>query len=93
MKHDRTLEFIWRGSGSLASNKTEIFCHVYESYYCMPVPTFAFEWGAARGAIIPDERNILQLSENLASIAKNRSAFFRSSNVLIPWGCDYQYQN
>ena len=33
-------------SGSLPSNQTEIYCHVYESYYCMPVPTYAFEWGA-----------------------------------------------
>jgi len=46
--------------------------------------------GASRGAIIPDASNIVALSENLAQIAKNRSAYFRSNNVLIPWGCDYQ---
>ena len=93
MKADQTLEFIWRGSASLPANSSEIFCHVFESYYCMPVPTYAFEWGASRGAIIPDAGNVVQLSQHLAEIAKNRSAYFRSNNVLIPWGCDYQYQN
>ena len=56
MKAERTLEFVWRGSASLPANQSEIFCHVYESYYCMPVPTYAFEWGPARGAVIPDAR-------------------------------------
>ena len=71
MKADRTLEFVWRGSASLPANQTEIFCHVYESYYCMPVPSYAFEWGPARGAVIPDASNVVALSANLAEIARN----------------------
>jgi hypothetical protein len=62
-------------------------------YYCMPLPTYAFEWGEAKGAKVPDQGNILSLSKGLADIAKQRAGWFRTPNVLIPWGCDYQYQN
>lgn len=44
-KKERALEFVWRASSSLAPNASEIFCHVFESYYCMPGP-FQFEWNA-----------------------------------------------
>lgn len=92
-KKNKSLEFIWRGSSSLPHEQTQIFSHIFESYYCMPLPTYAFEWGEAKGAEIPNATNILRLAENLANITKERSAWFRSNNVLIPWGCDYQYQN
>ena len=46
MKKNKGLEFIWRASSSLSTADTEIFCHVFESYYCMPLPTYAFEWYA-----------------------------------------------
>ena len=46
MKKDKGLEFVWRASSSgLPTNTTEIFCHVFESYYCMP-HDFQFEWTA-----------------------------------------------
>jgi hypothetical protein len=35
----------------------------------------------------------VSLSQNLANIAKDHSQWFLTNNVLIPWGCDYQYQN
>jgi hypothetical protein len=93
MKKEKSLEFVWRASSSLTSQVSEIFCHVLESYYCMPLPTYAFEWGPSKGAKVPDSGNIMSLSQNLANITMQRSAWFRSNNVLIPWGCDYQYQN
>lgn len=43
-KADKELEFIWRASSSLPDKQTEIFTHIFESYYCMPLPTYAFEW-------------------------------------------------
>jgi len=45
MKKTKGLEFVWRASSALPAEQTEIFSHVLESYYCMPLPTFAFEWG------------------------------------------------
>ena len=92
-KQDKSLDFIWRASSSLPNKPTETFAHIYESYYCMPLPTYAFEWGSAKGAKVPNQKNILELSLGLASIAKQRSKWYRSPNVLIPWGCDYQFQN
>jgi hypothetical protein len=85
MKKSKGLEFIWRASSSLSAEETEIFCHVFESYYCMPLPTYAFEWGPDKGAPAPTDKTIGKLSEGLANIAKQRSAWFRTENVLIPW--------
>ena len=117
-KKDKSLDFIWRASSSLSDQSTEIFTHIYESYYCMPLPTYAFEWGAAKGAQVPNASNVNALAKGLADIAHQRAAWYRSPNVrspnltvgfsqssdilmtyrvvgqvLIPWGCDYQFQN
>ena len=93
-KKNKTLEFIWRASTSgMPERQTEIFSHIFESYYCMPLPTYAFEWGEAKGAKPPHEGNIFELAQGLANITKQRAAWFRTRNVLIPWGCDYQFQN
>ena len=59
----------------------------------MPLPTYAFEWGSAKKAEVPNDSNIEALSKGLADIAHQRAAWYRSPNVLIPWGCDYQFQN
>jgi hypothetical protein len=94
MKQSKGLEFVWRPSSALADADSEIFTHIFESYYCMPLPTFAFEWGPSKGAVLPvDDKTTLDLATQLAGIAKQRAAWFRTENVMIPWGCDYQYQN
>ena len=92
-KANKTVEFVWRASSSLPDQETQILAHIFESYYCMPLPTYAFEWGPANGAAVPSSANIEHLALGLVNITKQRSAFFRSPNVLIPWGCDYDYQN
>jgi hypothetical protein len=92
-KADREVEFLWQASTSLPTEQTQIFSHIFESYYCMPLPTYAFEWGEAKKARPPNAGNIEELSKGLADIAKQRAPWFRTKNVLIPWGCDYQYQN
>ena len=74
MKKDKGLEFVWRASSALPAQQSEIFAHVLESYYCMPLPTYAFEWGAAKGAKIPTKENIVELSQHLATLAKQRQA-------------------
>ena len=93
MKASKALEFVWRASSSLLDADAEIFCHVYESYYCMPLPTYAFEWGPDKGAVIPNASNVRYLAQGLANITKQRAQWFRTENVLIPWGCDYHYQD
>ena len=93
MKKSQGLEFVWRASSALPPAQSEIFSHVFESYYCMPLPTYAFEWGADKGAQVPTAANVQSLAQGLAKIAKDRQPWFRTNNVLIPWGCDYQYQN
>jgi hypothetical protein len=58
----------------------------------MPLPTYAFEWGASQGAAVPTSSNIESLALGLVNITKERAAWFRTLNVLIPWGCDYNYR-
>ena len=66
----KALEFVWRASSSLAAADSELLAHVLESYYCLPLPTFAFEWGEERGAKIPTSQNVLELAHELANITK-----------------------
>ena len=87
-KAAKSLEFVWRASSSLPNETSEIFCHVYESYYCMP-SDFQFEWSAS----FPNATTLLPLARKLAALAVNRSKWFRTRHVLIPWGCDYMYQD
>ena len=87
-KANRSLEFVWQASSSLSHNQSEIFCHVFESYYCMP-HEYQFEWSAP----FPNASTLLPLSKRLADLAVNRSKWFRTKHVLIPWGCDYMYQD
>lgn len=65
---------------------------MFESYYCMP-QRYAFELGAAKGAAFPTQGDIVDLARGLAETARSRAPYFRTPNVLIPWGCDYYYQN
>ena len=88
-KKARALEFVWRASSSLLANVSEIFAHVFESYYCMP-HEYQFEWF---GEFVPNASTIVSTSRRLANITLNRSEWFRTENVLIPWGCDYMYQD
>ena len=82
-KRERSLEFVWRASSSLPANISEIFCHVFESYYCMP-SEFQFEWSAPP----LNATSLLPLARKLAAYATNRSAWYRTRELLIPWGCD-----
>ena len=89
MKKERGLEFVWRASSSLPDNESEIFAHVFESYYCMP-GDYAFEWNPST---VPNVTTLYNKSRDLAELAKARAKWFRTPNVLIPWGCDYTYQD
>ena len=68
MKNNKSVEFIWRASSSLPGSETEIFAHVWESYYCMPLPTYAFEWGEGKGAAEVHKGNIESLARGFNSI-------------------------
>ena len=96
-KDSKELEFVWQASSSgLDEKDTDMFCHVFESYYCMPLPTYAFEWGVSQGSAPPPpwtDAMRMNLAQGLANITLQRANWYRTPNVLIPWGCDYQYQN
>ena len=50
---------------------------------------YQFEWSAP----FPNASTLLPLSKRLADLAVNRSKWFRTKHVLIPWGCDYMYHD
>ena len=50
---------------------------------------YQFEWSAP----FPNASTLLPLSKRLADLAVNRSKWFRTKHVLIPWGCDYMFQD
>ena len=87
MKLNQSLEFNWQASSSLSPNQSSIFAHVLESYYCSPVD-FRFNMGNLQ----PNDSEVVKLAKELTEISLTRAPWFATNNVLIPWGCDYMYQ-
>ncbi|XP_075050593.1 epididymis-specific alpha-mannosidase [Mixophyes fleayi] len=111
MQDSKKLQFVWRGSRSLAE-KEEIFTHVMDQFsYCTPsyLPfsdRSGFYWNGV--ALFPDppkdgvypnmslpvtSDTIHQYAETMVKNIKMRAAWFRSNDVLWPWGCDKQFFN
>jgi hypothetical protein len=87
MKATQTGEFIWRPSSSLAHAATEIFAHVLLDYYCMPQP-FRFEHPDVPVPKKDDPSDPLtqKLANALVTIAQQQGEWWRTKNVVIPWG-------
>jgi hypothetical protein len=85
-KADRHLEFVWRGSPSLRQ-ETEMFTHVLDSHYSFP-DGFNFETSPP----ITDV-NIATRAQTLVNELVRRSAWYRSSKLLVPGGDDFRWQN
>uniref|UniRef100_UPI00398EF87F LOW QUALITY PROTEIN: epididymis-specific alpha-mannosidase n=1 Tax=Pristiophorus japonicus TaxID=55135 RepID=UPI00398EF87F len=111
MQKNKKLQFVWRGSSSLAQQQ-EIFTHTMDQYsYCVPSSLpfsnrSGFFWNGV--AVFPDppkdgiypnmslpvtKETIRAYAETMVSNIKERAAWFRSSHVLWPWGCDKQFFN
>ncbi|XP_059228156.1 epididymis-specific alpha-mannosidase-like [Mustela nigripes] len=102
MQKNQGLQFVWRGSPSLAA-KQEIFTHVLDQYsYCSE----GFHWDGSTLSPEPppnrkfpdmiepvDENNIRYYVNLLVDLVKERAAWFRTSHLLWPWGCDKQFFN
>ncbi|XP_012408461.1 epididymis-specific alpha-mannosidase [Sarcophilus harrisii] len=111
MQKAKKLQFVWRGSPSLAESQ-EIFTHVMDQYsYCTPsyLPfsnRSGFYWNGIAVFPNPPEDGIypnmsvpvtdasLRLyAQTMVANIKERAAWFRTQDVLWPWGCDKQFFN
>ncbi|XP_053528394.1 epididymis-specific alpha-mannosidase [Artibeus jamaicensis] len=102
MQKTRGLQFVWRGSQSLAAQQ-EIFTHVMDEFgYC----SSGFSWeGRAQFPEPPKDglyadadepvtaHTVERYSKALVEEVKLRAAWFRTPHVLWPWGCDRQFFN
>ncbi|XP_063779728.1 epididymis-specific alpha-mannosidase isoform X2 [Pseudophryne corroboree] len=111
MQDSKKLQFVWRGSRSLAGTQ-EIFTHVMDQFsYCTPssLPFSSrsgFYWNGVvlfpdppKDGVYPNMSlpvtgdSIQQYAETMVKNIKMRAAWFRSNDVLWPWGCDKQFFN
>ncbi|XP_007496824.1 epididymis-specific alpha-mannosidase isoform X1 [Monodelphis domestica] len=111
MQKAKKLQFVWRGSPSLAESQ-EIFTHVMDQYsYCTPsyIPfsnKSGFFWNGF--AVFPNppedgvypnmsvpvtDTNLNLYAQTMVANIKQRAAWFRTQDVLWPWGCDKQFFN
>mmetsp|Transcript_3370 Transcript_3370/g.4180 ORF Transcript_3370/g.4180 Transcript_3370/m.4180 type:complete len:766 (-) Transcript_3370:54-2351(-) len=83
-----------------------MFTHVLDSHYCTPA---GFDWehgvtqdlpkGDGPPVVITQspswvtETNVHRRAYEYAQVAKKRAAWFKTNNVLIPFGCDFNFQN
>eukprot|EP00048_Salpingoeca_helianthica_P023476 m.24600 g.24600 ORF g.24600 m.24600 type:complete len:1033 (-) comp8724_c0_seq1:97-3195(-) len=85
---NKALEFNWFPT---TDGHDSIFTHVFDSYFCMPG---GFRWGMNGNNdpdITPD--NVQARADELVKQLSPRFAWYRTPNLMVPWGCDFMYQN
>ena len=91
----KTLESVWRSSPSLGA-RSDIFTHIlYDSTYCEPYG-FSFQDDNVQPVMWDpnlEGYNIDKVSERLVAHAKKMTLSYKSNNVLIPFGCDFQFSD
>eukprot|EP01121_Diplochlamys_sp_Union-15-3_P002320 TRINITY_DN1202_c0_g1_i2.p1 TRINITY_DN1202_c0_g1~~TRINITY_DN1202_c0_g1_i2.p1 ORF type:complete len:757 (+),score=157.97 TRINITY_DN1202_c0_g1_i2:1059-3329(+) len=89
LKSTRSLEFWWNTNPSLG-NASRVFTHILDDNYCEPMGEgFDFEGGAT--PVTPS--NIRARAEQFVSLIRQRAPFYRTNNILLPWGCDFHFVN
>nr|KAF6392792.1 mannosidase alpha class 2B member 2 [Pipistrellus kuhlii] len=100
MADTKEMQFVWRGSRSLAEQQ-EIFTHVLDYSYCME--GYSWEGVAPFPArlqsvafVSPSDppvtmRNIKSYLESFVSSVQKRASLYRTPHVLWPWGCDRSF--
>jgi hypothetical protein len=91
----KNLELVWRGSPKSLGATTDLFTHsMFGTSYCF-FDGFNFEWGDP--PIQDDPRlfdvNVQERADTFIRVIRNRAAVYRTNEVLIPFGCDFQYIN
>jgi hypothetical protein len=87
MMKDQTLEFNW-----IVSKDQTILTHVLDHHYSAPG---GFMWEGRNLKENPpiNQSNIDQRSQDLVRAFRARSQLFRTNNVLVPFGDDFQFRN
>eukprot|EP01088_Endostelium_zonatum_P015287 TRINITY_DN367_c0_g1_i1.p1 TRINITY_DN367_c0_g1~~TRINITY_DN367_c0_g1_i1.p1 ORF type:complete len:994 (-),score=215.51 TRINITY_DN367_c0_g1_i1:47-2986(-) len=91
----KSLESIWRPSPSLGS-RTDIFTHIlYDSTYCEP-EGLSFQDDDVQPVMWDktlEGYNLDKKADQLVAHAKKMTLSYQSNNVLITFGCDFQFQD
>ncbi|EFA84943.1 alpha-mannosidase [Heterostelium album PN500] len=89
---NKQMEFMWRGSKS--TPEYQVFTSVLRAMYCTP---WGFNFEGGDDPIQDDPNlfnyNIQERAEAFIAVAQEYSTHYRTNNVLIPFGCDFQYMN
>eukprot|EP00762_Andalucia_godoyi_P007178 ANDGO_08105.mRNA.1 Alpha-mannosidase B len=88
LKANQTLEFWWTPDASRPQET--VFAHVLDSHY---IPPDGFDWEFNLPFENPPitDANVANRSAVFASIMYQRAAWFRSSNLLVPFGSDFRF--
>ena len=82
---NQSLEFIWK----VLSKNTSVLVHILDHHYDCPA---GFDW-EKEGSPEITESNVQDRSDEYMRIVQNRSTYFRSPNVFIPFGDDFRFVN
>ncbi|EPQ06698.1 Epididymis-specific alpha-mannosidase [Myotis brandtii] len=102
LMHAQEMQFVWRGSQSLAEQQ-EIFTHVLDFYgYC----SVGYSWEGEALLLTQfqnEEHNNLNDPVTVSNIGmyverfvldvKSRASLYRTPHILWPWGCDRTFFN
>eukprot|EP00002_Diphylleia_rotans_P037925 TRINITY_DN853_c0_g1_i6.p1 TRINITY_DN853_c0_g1~~TRINITY_DN853_c0_g1_i6.p1 ORF type:complete len:935 (-),score=209.41 TRINITY_DN853_c0_g1_i6:77-2881(-) len=85
-KARKHMEFVWRGSRSREGD-AELFTHILDSHYSAP---YGFDW--ENGVPPITDRNVKARADEFVRQMKERSGWFLTNQLLIPFGDDFKFQ-
>lgn len=90
-RNDKNLEFLWTPFQKDTGNEDSIFTHVtYDMYW--GIPNFYFGDSRAEEPIVPGF-NLDERLDEFASWVYTFKETFKTNNIFIPMGGDFNYQN
>ena len=88
MRKNKELEFVWEGSPQIG-NSSRVLYHVYDTHYAAPD---GFDWEDQVVYAPPvTSDNVRERSLAFAEVCVNRSTFYATPLLLLPWGSDFRY--
>jgi hypothetical protein len=88
MIKDQSLNFLWRFDPTHDDAAHQVFTHVWYDGYCSPG---GFYWDSGDPPVT--DANIKKVADNLANNVKGwLSGYKTQTDVLFPFGCDFQFQ-
>lgn len=93
---EKRMEFLQSGSFYNSKNPSQLFTNILFDSYCTP-PGFCFDDKCSDDPIMDDpslnDYNVEKRVNDFANYVLKQSKTYQTNHILVPMGCDFQFQN